>query len=266
VLRRFRERLTDFERSSLCSLFPLAAYFLLSLLTAETLSESTSAGAWSLVALIWSAGAAGMLAAGLRWWERPLRGAGLIALLAVALLGVEVYGYESLSGGHRLFWNERFGACLVGALVLFGAAWSMQMYANRWTEEERSLWGVLCSGAIAALLVLLSAEVYVYCRAAFPSGQQANWSAQTGLTIVWSVYATGMLAVGFWRRWRALRFAALALFAVTALKLAFVDLARLDRLYRIVSFFVMGLLMIGASYLYHKAEKRLMASDESDAA
>lgn len=34
-----------------------------------------------------------------------------------------------------------------------------------------------------------------------------------------------------------------------------------EQVYRVISFFVMGLLMIAASYLYHKVETRL-ATDE----
>jgi uncharacterized membrane protein len=36
-----------------------------------------------------------------------------------------------------------------------------------------------------------------------------------------------------------------------------VDMAKVHEVYRIVSFLVLGVLMIGASYLYHRVEKRL---------
>jgi len=79
------------------------------------------------------------------------------------------------------------------------------------------------------------------------------------LSVIWGVYATVMLAVGFWKRARALRLTALGLFGLTALKLVVVDMARIQDVYRIVSFFVLGILMIGASYLYHRVEKTLFA-------
>jgi uncharacterized membrane protein len=77
---------------------------------------------------------------------------------------------------------------------------------------------------------------------------------------VWGVYATALLAVGFRGRNRPLRLVGLALFGLTALKLVLVDMAEVKQIYRIVSFLVLGLLMIGASYLYHRVEKWL---DES---
>jgi uncharacterized membrane protein len=90
--------------------------------------------------------------------------------------------------------------------------------------------------------------------------ERARWAAQTSLSILWGVYATVILAFGFWRSIRSLRLSALGLFGLTALKLVIVDMAKVREVYRIVSFFVLGVLMIAASYLYHRVEKRLEAS------
>ncbi len=68
--------------------------------------------------------------------------------------------------------------------------------------------------------------------------------------------------VGFWRKVRSLRLSALGLFGLTALKLVVVDMANVKGVYRIASFFALGLVMIGASYLYHRIEKRTDASSE----
>jgi uncharacterized membrane protein len=83
--------------------------------------------------------------------------------------------------------------------------------------------------------------------------------ALMSLSVVWAVYAAAMLGVGFWRRTLPLRLAALALFGVTAAKVVAVDIAGVRQIYRVVSFFVLGLLMIGAGYLYHLIEKRFEA-------
>lgn len=111
------------------------------------------------------------------------------------------------------------------------------------------------------LLVLLSVEPSLYWYRTIEDSQQSQWLIQMSLSIVWSVYAAGALMIGFWRKIRPLRFAALALFGITAMKLVIVDMARVNQIYRIVSFLVLGLLMIGASYLYHRLEKRLARLD-----
>jgi uncharacterized membrane protein len=86
------------------------------------------------------------------------------------------------------------------------------------------------------------------------------------LSVTWGTYALAILAIGFWRNVRSLRLAALGLFGLTALKLVLVDMAEVQEVYRIVSFLVLGVLMIGASYLYHRVEKRLgLSSSARDA-
>ncbi|MCX7935584.1 MAG: DUF2339 domain-containing protein, partial [Planctomycetota bacterium] len=75
------------------------------------------------------------------------------------------------------------------------------------------------------------------------------------------VYAIGLLLVGFLRRARSLRFAALGLFGLSALKLVFVDLARVEDIYRVFSFLGLGVFMIAGAYLYHRLEKYLAAGD-----
>ena len=109
----------------------------------------------------------------------------------------------------------------------------------------------------AFLLAVLSLETYTWCEATVQEWERARWTALMSLSIVWGVYAIALLVIGFWRRVRPLRFAALGLFALTALKLVFVDLAEIEQIYRVICFLVIGLLMVGASYLYHKVEQHL---------
>jgi uncharacterized membrane protein len=77
---------------------------------------------------------------------------------------------------------------------------------------------------------------------------------QLALSIGWSIVAIGLCATGFRLRSHRLRMIGLALFAATALKLVVVDLGALDQVYRVLSFLAVGLLMIGASWLYHRAQ------------
>ena len=62
-----------------------------------------------------------------------------------------------------------------------------------------------------------------------------------------------LLPVGFLRRSSVTRWAALALFALTIVKAMFVDIAELQQLYRIIVFFVLGILLLLVAWGYHKA-------------
>jgi uncharacterized membrane protein len=70
------------------------------------------------------------------------------------------------------------------------------------------------------------------------------------LTVAWGGEAVALLAAGFALRDRVLRLSGLALFLICTLKLFFWDLRNLETLPRIVSFIVLGLLLVAVSWVY----------------
>lgn len=77
------------------------------------------------------------------------------------------------------------------------------------------------------------------------------------LTIAWGAQAVATLAAGFLARERILRLAGLALFGLCILKLFLYDLRNLETLARIVSFIVLGLVLIAASWLYMRFREKI---------
>jgi uncharacterized membrane protein len=57
----------------------------------------------------------------------------------------------------------------------------------------------------------------------------------------------------------------LALLGVTALKVFLLDLSELDRAYRIVSFIVLGAILLAVSYLYQRSQQRASEATPPDA-
>ncbi|MBX3444944.1 MAG: DUF2339 domain-containing protein [Planctomyces sp.] len=84
-----------------------------------------------------------------------------------------------------------------------------------------------------------------------------------GISILWSVFALALLLRGIGRDVRALRYAGLALFAVAAWKVFFVDLKALDQFYRIIAFIVLGILVLCGSFLYLKY-REVFATNSAD--
>jgi|GEM_PF-1148971 len=161
-----------------------------------------------------------------------------------------------------MFFNLRFIAVLIAVGVIL--AWA----AVNWRDRRRSS----LSGAAVfslyvwftlSLLALLSAEPAGWLYRNITDPNQSAWASQMSVTIVWGLYASAMLSIGFRRRVMPLRLAALALFGLTAVKLLLIDMASVRQIYRIISFFVMGMLMVAASYFYHKAEKLLKESEQA---
>ncbi len=222
-----------------------------------------SYGAFCGMTALWALGTFAYLASA-RFAVRAaplIWGTATFTLAAAAMLGVATYD-ESTGAAHVLFGNGRFAACLLVVAAGFTMAW--EIHRNRKAGSPENQFSVLFFIAgLLGLLLLLSTEVYTYCHDVIADEEHAGRAGQMAITLVWSVYAAGLLWAGFWRRWRPLRWAALALFGLSALKLVLMDLTFLKDIYRIVAFLVLGVLMLAASYLYHRLEKRLMGSAAS---
>jgi uncharacterized membrane protein len=55
---------------------------------------------------------------------------------------------------------------------------------------------------------------------------------------------------------------ALVLLAATTVKVFLLDLSELDQVYRIVSFIVLGLVLLGVSFLYQQRQRRANEGEE----
>lgn len=102
------------------------------------------------------------------------------------------------------------------------------------------------AAALVLLFVFLTLEVNTFLTDFVP-GLRAG-----GVSILWSLFAIGCLLAGIRKDARALRYVALVLFAVVCWKVLFSDLARLDPLYRIVAFIILGILVLCGSFIYLK--------------
>jgi uncharacterized membrane protein len=171
---------------------------------------------------------------------------------------------------HAPLFNHTF---LAFALLVAGYAAAVRLYARdeRLSEDERSVVPALVIIANVLALVALSAEAVGYFESrrvldADAAGQRdVELAKQLSLSVVWMLYGAGLLLVGRMRRSRLLRLMALALLGLTTLKVFFLDLSALDRAYRIVSFIVLGAILLAVSYLYQKSQQRANAEAEQEA-
>lgn len=93
--------------------------------------------------------------------------------------------------------------------------------------------------------------------------QNLALAKQLSLSVVWGLYASGLLVVGQLRRLLLLRVMGLALLSVTILKVFIWDLSSLDRIYRIISFIMLGAILLIVSYFYQKSGLRTQDSGDS---
>jgi len=76
-------------------------------------------------------------------------------------------------------------------------------------------------------------------------------------------YGAGLMIVGLWRRSAFVRWQALVLIAATIVKVFIYDVSELDRAYRILSFIVLGVLLLGISFVYQRNWLQLSAKKSS---
>jgi hypothetical protein len=148
----------------------------------------------------------------------------------------------------------QFGRIAIGVLVI-GSLFAAQLMASRHPEnipvegKRIKRWATffdLHARAVFALFatILLAALLYYEVPGRM-------------LTVAWALEGTALLVLGFPMRERALRMYGLLLLSVCIFKVFLYDLQELETVFRILSFIVLGLLLLGASLLYTRFREQL---------
>lgn len=196
------------------------------------------------------------------------------ALLLLAATGIKILVLDAAyyaSPAHTLLANQTFASFALYVLALWYVA---HLYARSAAEvdaeELRLVRPALAIAGNLFALVALSLEASGYFNsqlrnAALTAEDLRNLRLAQGLSlsIVWTLYGGAMLLYGHARKNRLLRIMALVLLTVTAFKVFFLDLAVLEKFYRIVSFLVLGAILLAVSFLYQQ-KQRSAAKAESD--
>jgi uncharacterized membrane protein len=82
---------------------------------------------------------------------------------------------------------------------------------------------------------------------------------------LWMAYGAMLMIVGFLRRTAFVRWQALLLIAATIVKVFVYDVSQLDKGYRIVSFIVLGVLLLAISFVYQRDWLQLSAKTHAKA-
>jgi len=78
------------------------------------------------------------------------------------------------------------------------------------------------------------------------------------ISILWTISSIVLMLLGFRYNNGSIRKTALALFCVTLLKVFMFDMSKVGTPYRILSFIILGVVLIMASYLYHKSKDKIL--------
>jgi len=218
-------------------------------------SEATwETAAWLCVFGFWGVSALVGWLAGLRWRLTVLRNASL-AIWATASLGALSVSFSPDISEWRPFLNFRAASFLVLIASGFSLAFAIERNQGRLTKGEQELLLPTFFGAATNFLALwtLTQEThFLFRKTQFPSPETWRYAAQGAISVVWAIYAAVAMAVGIVKRWSGARWLGLILLCLAVLKVFFVDLGFLTLPYRMLSFGVLGLILLGVAWAYSK--------------
>ena len=212
-------------------------------------------GSW--IALGWAATAAALLYFALRIESRSLGGLSLaIALVSVARVvfnDLPAYPNEVL-----LPVLNRIALPSIGVVCCVAAAvFATRPLRDRLSALSRFMLGAAGLGAIVLLWLILTVDLfnYFFAIARFVGDSSAAWRRVGGMSvsIFWTVYAAVLLTIGFRFSRPALRWTAIAFFALTIGKVFLIDMSGLSEIYRIAAFFILAIFLGVAARVYQRS-------------
>jgi len=164
----------------------------------------------------------------------------------------------------QLIFNMRMAVFAIAIAVLAFVAYQ----SSQRDDEMAKGVGVMAIIAMNALALRgLSLEVADYysqqMTAALPARGNwlpGDWSQARSIAIardftysaLFMAYGAMLMVVGFWRNSAFVRWQALILIAATTVKVFVYDTSQLDRIYRIISFVALGVLLLAVSFAYQR--------------
>jgi uncharacterized membrane protein len=202
---------------------------------------------WSaeLVALYWSAAKCN---------DRALLSVTfLIGLLAVLRYFTNAGGFVFESAHSVLFTTEvvaRWSAGLSLVMALLTVVWLDR--TGRVAGPHPRLNRAFELLGIASLYGFANLEWYRFANQFMPRMELS------GFSVLWSVFAVGLMLFGVWMRRKVYRVSAIGLLIVTVLKVLALDTAEVSTPYRILSCLVLGAILVAVSFLYYRFSERLI--------
>jgi uncharacterized membrane protein len=155
----------------------------------------------------------------------------------------------------------------VFAVAVAVLAFAAYVASKRDDENAKVITAIAIVAMNVLALIALSREVADYyfhqMSAALPAPgawRAQHWTEVRSIEIardftysaLWMAYGAMLMIVGFWRSSAFVRWQGLVLIAATTAKVFIYDTSELDRVYRILSFIVLGILLLAVSFAYQR--------------
>jgi uncharacterized membrane protein len=214
--------------------------------------EQVFSNSW--VTVFWSAELVALYWAAAKCNDRILlSGTFVIGLLAVIRYFADSSGIVFELGHSSLFTEEvvaRWSAGLSVVVALLLVVWldrtGRVAGSHPWLHDAFEWLGIV------SLFGFLNLEWYRFTNQFTPRIELA------GFSVLWSLFAVGLILLGVWMRRKVYRVSAISLLIVTVLKVLIFDTAEVSTPYRILSCLVLGIILMTVSFLYYRFSERLI--------
>jgi uncharacterized membrane protein len=202
-------------------------------------------GRWITIA--WAVQGAVLIWTGLRVRIAALRWAGL-ALFAIVAGRLALIPIPA----HTFLLNARFATFAI-CVACMGMGCYFAATSDEELGEQESM-NFVIAAVVANILAVaaLSLEVWDVFGRMHSLGIDRGHAQELALSMLWLVWALGLLGAGLWKQSQTIRWQALVLLGVVIVKVFLFDLSFLERFYRIVSFLLLGLALMLISFYYQR--------------
>ena len=230
---RYRGALDEIRERGIARLYLFAPAILMVALLRFELGRALAVVGWALLCIALYRIGLGKDIGNLRWQSYA------IAIVTFwRCWNTNFYIPDSLAGmPGRVLTGALVIGCFYGAQLLSPRDSASDFARTRLDRHARTFFSLLASVLLA---VLLFYEV---------SGSM--------LTMAWGVEAVALLAAGFPLRDRLQRLSGLFLFLICVMKLFLYDLRQLETINRILSFIVLGVILVSVSWIYTRFRDRI---------
>jgi len=157
-----------------------------------------------------------------------------------------VYAYMVFTGTFFVFYDQQFAylmpavkwTIIVGNSLLAIAAYGSIKHFNG-TKPVLEISKIEVQAVFCMVLMLLTAVIFQH----FPA---------RSISLVLGLAAVALIIAGVTGKDKTERLGGLILFGITLCRVVFIDLSGLDVIFKIITFIVLGLLFLGASYVYNR--------------
>lgn len=156
----------------------------------------------------------------------------------------------------QFLFNARFAAYAVLIFCFGVVVYAAREHESSVGRDELNALGVFAVAINVFALIALSLELWDHFGSHAGLGIDSGLAQHLALSLLWTAYASGLIALGVRRESALLRWQALILFGLVVVKVFLYDSSYLERFYRIISFSILGLVLLVVSFLYQRKAAR----------